>query len=573
MQTPSTFQQPPSLLKNRYRLLTPIGQGGMGTVYHAHDATLDREVAIKFLTPQYHANPTSRARFIREAQVVARLGHPHIMTIYDVDFEGDWPYLVLEYINGQHLHAYQVARGGLLSLEESLSIVRDTLHALAYAHEQAIIHRDIKPTNILITTANQTKVTDFGLAFIHGDSRMTEEGVIVGTLFYVAPEVILSAPIDYSLDLYALGCVWYEMLTGHPPYTGDLAAVISQILNAPIPSLRDTNSQVPLEIEQIITKLLAKRPDERFQSAAAVLERLSAWQQRQPPAVKTPSPLVDDETTESIALYTALEDTATALEVERRRLAAMLEDTVIGSLNLLLSQAGLYEQTLATNAQARTAASVLASLARQTLQQVRDLAGELYPALLENLGLEPALEHLAHQYTRTHGLRVDLALQRMTERLNPPLELALYRLAQDALYRAVQRGRAASVSIALARQADQIHFRFFDNGTQALGVEALRASRQRLEQLGGRVQTQIQPSGGLEIQAVLDLRPPLDLTPREYEVLALLAHGLPNKQIAHQLGVSARTVNFHLDNLYSKLGVNSRTEAVLAALRQGLIQR
>lgn len=567
------MHMPPPLLKNRYRLLAPIGQGGMGTVYRAHDEALDREVAIKFLPPQHHTKPTSRARFIREAQVIARLTHPNIMTIYDVDFEDIWPYLVLEYINGQHLHAYQVARGGVLSLEESLRIAQDTLHALAYAHGQAIIHRDIKPTNILITSANQTKVTDFGLAFIHGDSRMTEEGMIVGTLLYVAPEVILSAPIDYNLDLYALGCVWYEMLTGRPPYTGDLAAVISQILNAPIPNLRDANPQIPLEIAQIITKLLAKRPDERFQSAADVLERLSSWEQRQHPILKASPPLVDEETTESIALYTALEDTATALEVERRRLAAMLEDTVIGSLNLLLSQAGLYEQTLAANAQARTAASVLASLARQTLQQVRDLAGELYPALLENLGLEPALEHLAHQYTRTHGLRVELALQRMAERLNPPLELALYRLAQDALYRAVQRGRAASVSIALVRQADRIQFHFSDNGTQSLGVEALRASRQRLEQLGGRVQTEIQPSGGLVIQVVLDLRPPLDLTPREHEVLALLAQGLTNKQIAQQLSVSPRTVNFHLDNLYSKLGVNSRTAAVLAALRQGFIQR
>lgn len=563
---------PPSLLKGRYRLLTPIGQGGMGTVYHALDETLERDVAIKFLTPYRLANQTSNARFIREAQVVARLSHPNIMTIYDVDFEGGWPYLVLEYINGQHLHAYRVAQGGLLRLGESLGIVQGMLHALAYAHEQLITHRDIKPSNILITTTNQTKVTDFGLAFIHGDSRLTEEGVIVGTLLYVAPEVILDAPIDYRIDLYALGCVWYEMLTGHPPYTGDLAAVISQILNAPVPRLCETNPQLPLEIEHIISKLLAKRPQDRFETATSVLEAIATWQQQQP-AVITPPTLPPDTTTDSVALYAVLEDTATALEVERRRLATTLEETIIGSLNLLLSQAGLYEQTLATHPQARTAAAVLASLARQALQQVRDLASELYPSILETLGLEPALENLAHQYSRTHGLRVELALQRMPERLSPSFELALYRLTQDALSRVVHQARASWVSIQLVRHEMQVHFHFMDNSTQALGLEGLRASRQRIEQLGGSIQTHIRAVGGLEVEVLLNLSAPIEVTPREQAVLELLAHGMSNKQIAQHLGVSSRTINFHLSNLYSKMGVNSRTEAVLYALRHGLIQR
>jgi signal transduction histidine kinase/DNA-binding CsgD family transcriptional regulator len=277
----------------------------------------------------------------------------------------------------------------------------------------------------------------------------------------------------------------------------------------------------------------------------------------------------DSPTAVELLRSAEVEDTAAAIEMERRRLAALLQSEVVDSLNLLLSQARAYEQSLATDPAGRRAVSVLASLARQILQQVRDLESGLHPTFLESLGLGPALEALSSQVMRAHGLHIHLVLERIEERLPPHIETALFRAVQDALERVVRHARASRVTIRLERQGERLVLSVADNGLATAGVEVLGLSCQRIEQLGGTVEAGSGPQGGLEVTISMAIEMPVQLTPRESEVIQLLTEGLTNKEIALRLSLSPRTVNFHLDNIYSKLGVNSRTEAAIYALRHG----
>jgi serine/threonine protein kinase/DNA-binding NarL/FixJ family response regulator len=610
---------PPACLAGRYRIGERLGEGSMGIVYSAHDDTLDRTVAIKFLSPERIMGGEASARFLREARAVARLSHPHIITLHDVGREGPWHYLVLEYIPGRDLHALMVERGGPLPVRETLHAIRGTLEALVCAHGQGIVHRDIKPENIMVTPDGQVKVTDFGLALARGDVRLTQEGVIVGTLLYLAPEAVTGAPADRRADLYAVGAVTYELLTGRPPFASeDPMAIISQILNAPVTPPRSLDLSIPPQVERVVVRLLAKDPGDRYGSAEEVLaalpapaeapamapaavekttaqraslsllERIVRSSSTAHPRRERPTPTPEEETlltlpesgetapphlTQELLVHAALEDTVSAVEAERRRLAGLLHRSLAEPLNLLLSQANAYEQTLGANPTARMAVSVLASLARQTLQQVRDMESNLHPTILETLGLEPALEALASQAMRVHGLRITLALERMREQLPPQVELALFRAAQDALDRAIRHAHASQVTIQLERRDEQLTLRLADNGIGTAGGEALRAARQRIEQLGGTFETGIGPHGGLELAVGFVVEAPVELTPREMDVIQLLAEGLSNKEIAQLLFISPRTVNFHLDNIYSKLGVSSRTEAAIYALRHGWARR
>lgn len=276
---------------------------------------------------------------------------------------------------------------------------------------------------------------------------------------------------------------------------------------------------------------------------------------------------------EEVLAYTAFEDTAAAVEAERHRLAALLQSDVVTSLRLLLSQANAQEQTLRTNPAAHGSVFMVITLARQALQQVHDLANDLYPTILETQGLEQALEAIANQKMRAHGLEINLALERMTERLPPPIELALFRAAQEALDRAIRQARASHVTLRLTRYDEQVALNVIDDGIVVTDQVPLPVSQRRLEQLGGTIKTDLNPHGGFEITITFTVAPPPQLTNREMEVLQWLVEGLSNKEIAQRLSVTPRTVNFHLDNVYSKLGVNSRTEAAIYALRQGWVGR
>jgi two-component system, NarL family, sensor histidine kinase NreB len=265
----------------------------------------------------------------------------------------------------------------------------------------------------------------------------------------------------------------------------------------------------------------------------------------------------------------AADDSLDAVEAERRRMARLLQSNLIDPLNLLLAQASAYEQTLGSHQPTRLALSVLATLARQVLQQARDMEDNLRPTVLDELGLEPALDTLASQVRRIRGLQVSLTAERLRDRPPPAIELALFRAAQDALDRAIAEAHAQRVSIKLERRDERLILTLADDGAAPAEAEVLRAARRRIVQLGGTIETRVSPHGGLEIAIAIAVAPPAALTPRELDVLRLLAEGLSNKAIAGALGVSPRTINFHLDNLYAKLGVTSRTEAAVYALRQG----
>ncbi len=260
--------EPGTLLNARYRLGPELGRGGMATVYRAHDELLDRDVAVKIIhKPQL--TPEDRERLLREARMAARLNHPNIVAVYDAGEVDGLPYIVMELVEGKSAFQQPPA-----TLKESVAIACQLCEALAHAHAQGIVHRDLKPENVLRTPNGAVKLTDFGLAFSLA-SRITSEGLIAGTVFYLAPEQVQGKGIDGRSDLYALGVMLYEWVTGVLPFTADDAlAVITQHLYAPVVPPRAKNPAVPPALDRLVRALLSKSPDDRPASAGDVLESL-----------------------------------------------------------------------------------------------------------------------------------------------------------------------------------------------------------------------------------------------------------------------------------------------------------
>lgn len=581
----------------------------MGVVYKAHDLMLDRDVAVKFLSPKFFSGADAAARFMREARLVARLSHPNIMSIFDVGEDQGWQYLIFEYIPGSDLHTLMNNRSKPWTVAEALPILRSALEALAYAHGQGVIHRDIKPENIMLTPQGQVKVTDFGLAFANEEVRLTRNEGLVGTILYMSPEMIQGREIDARADLYSLGAVLYELLAGVPPFAGEqIAQIISKVIHSDHIPLSVRRTDIPPVLDSAITRLLMKEPQQRHSSAQEALNaligkagaemtesdpdvsprksdssslvksivRASLSSMQRPQTIEPPSDeeelsvlLEDPKEQQTLLLYASTEDVIAAIESERRRMAGILKSDVIDPLNLLLSQAGTYEKTLGANQMAKMAVSVLSTLARQVLQQVRDLDENLQPMALESMGLETALENLAGQIRRTRGLHIDLELVRLSERLSPRMELALFRLCQN-YFDAIQIISASRVNIRLKRQDEMVEFELVNDAHTVLEDRPLAAAREWIEQLGSSWQAE---AGRNRISIRFELTGQIELTPRELDVIRLVAEGLSNKEIGLTLSISPRTVNFHLDNLFSKLGVRSRTEAAIFAMRQGWLER
>jgi ABC-type oligopeptide transport system substrate-binding subunit len=259
-----------TVLNGRYRLEAEIGRGGMGVVYRAHDTLLDRDVAVKILseaTPAFEG----RARLLHEAQAAAQLNHPNIVSVYDAGEVEGTPFVVMELLQGPSLCDWRPG-----SLDQILVIARQVCAALEHAHAHGIVHRDLKPENVLLAPDGTAKLSDFGLARTVS-SRLTAEGTILGTVFYLAPEQALGHQIDGRADLYALGVMLYELTTGELPFTGDdPIAVISQHLHAHIIPPHAKNAHVPPVLDALIIALLSKDPEGRPGSAAQVLGILSA---------------------------------------------------------------------------------------------------------------------------------------------------------------------------------------------------------------------------------------------------------------------------------------------------------
>jgi len=257
------------LFHSRYRLEAQLGVGGAGSVYRALDTRLDRLVAIKiFMADGWEADWSDRFR--GEAVTIARLSHPGVVRIYDFEETDGLFYLALELIPGRDLWVLLAERKGILPLPASVSICRNILDALDYTHSQGVIHCDLKPENVMVTDGQfHICLTDFGVASNSRAKQTTCEGIIAGSVYYLAPEVIYGQPADERSDLYALGVMLYELSTGRLPfYDESPAEVMLQHRNDPPPRPTSLNTDLPPALETIIMILLAKRPDERFQSAA-----------------------------------------------------------------------------------------------------------------------------------------------------------------------------------------------------------------------------------------------------------------------------------------------------------------
>lgn len=264
------------LLGGRYEIGKMIGTGGMADVYLAKDKRLSRDVAVKVLRSELVRDATFVSRFRKEALSAAGLNHPGIVAVYDSGEEENssgsrTPYIVMEFVSGQTLREI-IQRGERLELDRVVAITTGILDALDYSHKKGIIHRDIKPGNIMITDSGDVKVMDFGIARALDESAtMTNTWNVVGTAQYLAPEQATGSSADARSDLYALGCVFYELITGRPPFTGDTPVAIAyQHVSAELPKPSALQPTLPLAVDDFLAVALAKNPDHRYQSAAAM---------------------------------------------------------------------------------------------------------------------------------------------------------------------------------------------------------------------------------------------------------------------------------------------------------------
>src|SRR6202162_6395968 len=266
-----------TLFDGRYRILRKLGTGGMANVYLAEDEVLGRRVAIKILNDRHAGDDQFVDRFRREAKNAASLSHPNIVSIYDRgEAEGTY-YIAMEYLDGRSLKELILTRGPA-PLNVAIEYVRQILSALRFAHRHGIVHRDIKPHNVLVDGEGRVKVTDFGIARA-GTSQMTETGSIVGTAQYLSPEQARGGEVDQRSDLYSLGIVLYELLTRKTPFEGDTPVEIAMkhLSNAPKPPSK-LRPDIPEELDMVVLRALAKNPDDRYQSADemdADLERVA----------------------------------------------------------------------------------------------------------------------------------------------------------------------------------------------------------------------------------------------------------------------------------------------------------
>ena len=264
------------IFAGRYRIVKQIGRGGMADVYLAKDLILDgEEVAVKVLRTNYQTDPIAVARFQREARAMADLDHPHIVRITDIGEEDGQQYLAMEYVAGLDLKRY-IKEHYPLSNEEAVRIMGQILLAMRLAHTRGIVHRDLKPQNILLTPDGTAKVTDFGIAVAFAETSLTQTNSMLGSVHYLSPEQARGSKATFQSDIYAMGIIFYEMLTGHIPYDGDSAVTIAlQHFQKPLPSVIAENPSVPQALENVVIKATAKKLSDRYQSVSEMYVDLS----------------------------------------------------------------------------------------------------------------------------------------------------------------------------------------------------------------------------------------------------------------------------------------------------------
>ncbi|HVL51235.1 MAG TPA: protein kinase, partial [Actinomycetota bacterium] len=259
----------PEELGNRYRIDRPIAEGGMARVYEGTDTLLGRKVALKVLSAKLAVDPAFIARFEREAQAVASLNHPNLVGVFDIGADGEFHYIVMEYVEGLTLDAV-IKRDAPMPPDRVTAITLAVCEGLGVAHNQGIIHRDIKPANIMIEPSGRVKVMDFGIAKTKTEG-LTQAGAVLGTVKYLAPEQAHGAPVDGRTDIYALGCVMYEMLTGRPPISGEsLMEIATRLMTEEPPPPSHLVPGIPAQMDRVVMRALAKDPEDRYANTAAL---------------------------------------------------------------------------------------------------------------------------------------------------------------------------------------------------------------------------------------------------------------------------------------------------------------
>ena len=265
------------LIGERYEVEELVGKGGMSSVYRARDDVLERRVALKILHEHFSGDPEYVERFRREARAIARLNHPNIVTVIDRgEFEGR-QFIVFEHVPGENLKEI-VEREGPLSVSQALALTHQIARGLSFAHDNGVVHRDVKPQNVLLDETGGAKVTDFGIArSLEPEDGLTETGTLLGTSDYIAPEQATGGPVDERSDQYSLGVLLYELLTGEVPYrAGSFMAVAMRHVRDPVPSVRERRPDVPAQVDEIVARAMSKSPQDRFPSIEVMMAAIEA---------------------------------------------------------------------------------------------------------------------------------------------------------------------------------------------------------------------------------------------------------------------------------------------------------
>lgn len=273
---------PPQPVKiGRYELLDEIGRGGMGCVFRARDPILERVVAIKTLSVDLQAEPASRARFVRETRSAARLQHPNIVTVFEFGEQDGAPFIAMELLDGESLA--EALRGGRLAdLGRRLEVVVQLCEGLAFAHASGVVHRDVKPNNVMLLPGGRVKIVDFGVAWLEGSASTTRTGQLLGTPQYMAPEQFLGHPVDHRGDQWAVGVILWELLAGRRPFDAPtVPSLIYQVVHQPLPPAPES---APPALVEVAAKALAKRPEDRFANLEAMRDALLAARDQLPTA-------------------------------------------------------------------------------------------------------------------------------------------------------------------------------------------------------------------------------------------------------------------------------------------------
>lgn len=497
-------------LRNRYQITTHLGDGSTATVYQATDTRLGRQVALKILLP--HVRSSTRSRFFQEARSAAQLNHPNIMAIYDMVEDDEQPFLVVEYVEGASLSSYIPS-----SADVTVDLGYQIATALAYAHEHDIIHRDIKPANIQVTPSMQVKLMDLGLALPREATRVTADGMIIGTPAYLSPEQAQGHDLDHRTDIYSLGIVLYELVTGQLPFDADeIAALLLQQVRQPAPPPRLLVPDLPASLEQVILKTLEKRPARRFQSCRILAEALQ----------------------DSLHAPTAPDSPTLHKRPEGLRSIDVTQEAPAHVLRLILADDHrVLRKALVAALETRPDFVVIAEV------------GDGDSALRQTLALQPDVLVLDLNMPGRGGLDV----------------LPEIRAQAPDVKVLVLTGREESGYIVRALRAGANGYILKSSDEDELIDAILRVNAGHL--VLGQGVTEKAVTGLLDE----DDPPGKELTKIEHRILLHVARGDDNSAIAQQLRLAMPLVIETIAGIMDKLGAGDRNEAALVALRDGHI--